>query len=112
MSLAQAASAPDPTVTDGDKYKVLLENEHVRVLSYTDAPGDRTQPHRHPAFVLHALGPFKRKLTFPDGRTAIREFQGGEVFYSAGEVHVGENVGETPTRVLIVELKGAAMPRP
>ncbi len=26
------AMAEDPVVTDGDKYKVLLENEEVRVL--------------------------------------------------------------------------------
>ena len=34
--------AQDPAVTDGDKYKVILENDKVRVLEYTDKPGEKT----------------------------------------------------------------------
>jgi quercetin dioxygenase-like cupin family protein len=105
LLLAGEAAAEDPVATDGDKYKVLLENDQVRVLSYTDRPGDRTYPHRHPAFVVYALEPFRRRLTLDGGRVLTREFKAGEVMYSAGETHVGENVGETPTRVLLVELK-------
>jgi quercetin dioxygenase-like cupin family protein len=105
---APVAWAHDPTATDGDKYRVLLENEQVRILGYEDRPGDRTRPHRHPAFVVVALAPFKRRLRLGDGRTAVREFAAGDVLYSAGEEHVGENVGDTPTRVILVELKGAA----
>jgi len=107
LLVSQAGPARDPVATDGDKYRVLLENERVRVLSYTDRPGDRTHEHRHPAFVLYALAPFKRKLVLPDGSERIREFQAGDVLYSPGESHVGVNVGETPTRVVIVELKEA-----
>ena len=32
----------DPAVTDGDKYKVVLENDRIRVLEYRDSPGQRT----------------------------------------------------------------------
>jgi quercetin dioxygenase-like cupin family protein len=108
LLMSQVPPTKDPVVTDGDKYRVLLENEHVRVLSYEDRPGDRTHPHQHPAFVLYALAPFKRKLVLPDGSPRIREFRAGDVLYSAAEAHVGENVGDTPTRVIIVELKDAA----
>lgn len=96
---------PLPTHTDPDKYKLVFENERVRVYDYTDKPGDKTQLHHHDAFVLHALGPFKRKLTFENGESVIREFKGGETFWSEAQNHIGENVGETDTRVLIVELK-------
>jgi hypothetical protein len=48
--------ARDPTETDPDKYKVVFENERVRVLEYRDGPGDRT-PHRHPDSVTYTLGP-------------------------------------------------------
>ncbi len=103
----QASPVRDPVATDGDKYRVLLENERVRVLAYTDRPGDRTHAHQHPAFVLYALAPFKRKLVMADGTERVREFQAGDVLYSGGESHVGVNVGETPTSVIIVELKDA-----
>lgn len=99
------ARAQDATVTDPDKYKLVLENAQVRVLDYRDRPGERTHEHRHPAFVVIALEPFKRRLQLPDGRTIVREFQAGEVMYSDAQTHIGENVGSTPTRVIMVELK-------
>jgi quercetin dioxygenase-like cupin family protein len=111
LLVSQATPPKDPVATDGDKYRVLLENEQVRVLSYTDRPGERTHQHQHPAFVLYALAPFKRKLVLPDGSERIREFKAGDVLYSAGEAHVGVNVGDTPTQVVIVELKEQG-PRP
>jgi hypothetical protein len=99
------SSVPDPVETDPDKYKVILENDKVRVFDYTDKPGDKTKLHHHKAFVLYALGPFKRKLTFADGKSVIREFKGGEVLWNDEQSHIGENIGNTDTRVLIVEYK-------
>ena len=52
------------------------------------------------------------RYRLPDGRTMVREFQAGEVMYSDAQTHVGENVGSTPTRVIMVELKTAMPPRP
>ena len=69
----------DPVITDGDKYKSILENDKVRVLEYKDKPGDKTSRHHHPDFVLYALEPFKRKLTFGNGKQVEREFKKGDV---------------------------------
>jgi len=95
----------DAVQTDGGKYKAILENECVRVLEYNDSPGERTHEHRHPAFVLYALSGFKRTLTLLDGKVLRREFKPGDVMWSEAQTHIGENVGDTPTRVIIVELK-------
>ncbi len=103
-----AVMAEDPVVTDGGKYKVLLENEQVRILEYRDLPGEKTQEHHHPAFALYAVGPFKRRITLPDGKQMMREFKGGDVIYSSDQTHIGENVGDTPTHAIMVETK----PRP
>ena len=102
---AQSAFALDPIQTDGDKYKVILENECVRVLDYRDQPGEKTHQHDHPPFVLYALSPFQRTLTLPDGKVLRREFKAGDVMWSEAQTHVGENIGQTPTHVVIVELK-------
>lgn len=104
-TLSLSAFALDPVQTDGDKYKVILENNCVRVLDYQDSPGQKTLQHTHPAFVLYALSPFKRTLTLPDGKVLEREFKAGDVMWSPGQTHIGENVGNTPTHVVIVELK-------
>ena len=103
-----AAAAQDPAKTDGDKYKVILENEKVRVFEYSDKPGDKTNQHHHPDFVLYALDPFKRRLTFPNGKKVEREFKKGDVIWMNDQIHIGENIGKTDTHVLIVELKKGA----
>jgi beta-alanine degradation protein BauB len=111
--LATSAFAQDAVQTDGDKYKVILENDCVRVLDYRDTPGEKTHQHRHPAFVLYALGPFRRTLTLPDGKVLTREFKDGDVMWSEEQTHIGENIGQTPTHVVIVEIKnsGGTCPR-
>ncbi len=106
LALAAApAMAQDPLQTDGEKYKLKFENERVRVLEYRDLPGQKTNEHRHPAFVLYALSPFKRTITLPDGKVLTREFKAGDVLYSDAQTHIGANVGDTPTHVIIVEFK-------
>ncbi len=100
--------AQDAVQTDGDKYKIILENDCVRVLDYHDSPGDKTHQHKHPPFVLYALSSFKRSLTLPDGKVLKREFKEGDVMWSAEQTHVGENIGQTPTHVVIVELKNSS----
>lgn len=94
----------DPTYTDPDKYKVIFENDQVRVLEYRDTPGAKTQPHRHPNSVLLFLSDFQRRLTIGN---EVREVsvEAGHAAWSPAHVHVGENIGTTDTRVIFVELK-------
>lgn len=97
--------AQDAAETDGEKYRVLLDNHCVRVLEYRDEPGQKTHQHRHPAFVLYALGPFSRIIHLPNGKAINRSFKTGDVIWSPAQTHIGENVGSTPTHALIVETK-------
>jgi hypothetical protein len=102
---AAPATPPDPTVTDPDKYKVVLENDRVRVIDYRDKPGDKTKLHHHRPFVLYVLSPFKRRLTFPDGTVKEREFKTGEALWMDEQSHIGQNVGTTESHALVVEPK-------
>ena len=97
--------AQDPTNTDGDKYKAIFENECVRVLDYKDLPGEKTNQHCHMAFVLYSLSTFQRSITLPDGKILRRQFKVGDVMWSDAQTHVGENTGQTPTHVILVEVK-------
>ncbi len=100
-------STPDQLETDPDKYHAIFENELIQVLDYRDKPGDKTKLHRHPNFVLYALRPFKRNIQLSDGKIIHREFKTGDVLWSDAQSHIGENVGETDTNALIIELKRA-----
>jgi hypothetical protein len=42
----------DPVTTNPALYRVVLENERVRVLEYLDQPGDCTLAHAHPDSVM------------------------------------------------------------
>ena len=57
--------------------------------------------------MVYALSPFTRRLTLADGRVMSRESKAGDVMFSNGETHVGENVGSMPTHALMIELKDA-----
>ncbi|MBP2459127.1 quercetin dioxygenase-like cupin family protein [Clavibacter michiganensis] len=97
----------DPTVTDPDLYRIMWENEFVRVLEYEDAPGARTHPHDHPNSVMVTLTAFSRRLESGDASADVALPAGRAVWLDA-QRHVGANTGTTPTHTILVELKGDA----
>jgi quercetin dioxygenase-like cupin family protein len=99
------AIAQDPAKVEPNKYKVLFENERVRVLEYRDKPGDKTVMHVHPDYLVYVFAPFKRKFTSADGTSQVAEGKAGQVMWRPAETHSGENIGTTDTHVLIIELK-------
>lgn len=94
----------DPVSSNPDHYQVVFENDRVRVLEYTDAPGERTTPHRHPDSVMYTLSDFRRRLVSGDAQREV-EMKAGFVGWLPAQEHHGENIGDTPTHVLFVELK-------
>lgn len=94
----------DPLATDPDLYRLVMENERVRVLEYRDRPGDRTHPHRHPDSVVVTLSTFRRLLHGVDEQVDI-ELEAGMTRWLAAQEHAGD----TDTHVLFIELKE---PRP
>ena len=94
----------DPVTTNPDHYKVVFENERVRVLEYTDQPGDRTTPHRHPDSVMYTLSSFSRRLISGDQEREVA-LEAGSVGWLPAQEHAGHNTGNTATHVLFVELK-------
>lgn len=101
----------DPTVTNPDHYRTLWENDLVRVLEYTDAPGDRTTAHDHPNSVMVTLSSFSRKLS-SDDRVFETTLPSGQAVWLPAQRHRGENIGDTPTHTILIELKGAAAGEP
>lgn len=103
-----AAVAQDPVPLYPDNYKVLLENDRLRVLDFQLKKGAKENFHSHPAAVTYVLAPFKIRFTFPDGTTKMREAKAGDVFYGDALVHASENIGDTDAHGLLVEMKKGA----
>jgi beta-alanine degradation protein BauB len=106
--LPTLAGAQDPVPIYPANYKVLIENEQVRVMDFRLRKGDTEDFHSHPAHVLYVLEPFKIRFRFPDGRTGMREVKAGEVLFSEAVTHSPVNVGETDAHGILVELKSPA----
>jgi beta-alanine degradation protein BauB len=99
--------AQDPLPLYPRNYKVLIENERVRVMDFRLRKGDTEDFHTHPAHVLYVLEPFKVRFSFPDGRTGTREVQAGEVLFSEAVTHSPVNIGDSDAHGILIELKSA-----
>jgi quercetin dioxygenase-like cupin family protein len=60
-----AAWAQDPVTVVPKQCTVVLENEYVRVLRWSEAPGDKVPMHEHPALVSISLTAGKTRFTSP-----------------------------------------------
>ncbi len=96
-----------------DHHKVLLENDHVRVLEAWVSPGDTVPVHTHrwPG-ALHIVsgGHFVRRdakgTVLVDSRQKGTPLQAGTVLWGAAlPPHTLENVGTQELRTITVEVK-------
>jgi quercetin dioxygenase-like cupin family protein len=107
---AMSAQAQGAVQADPKHYKVEFENEQVRVLRVTYAPGEKSVMHQHPANVAVFLTDGRGKFTAPDGRSEEVPFKAGGTIWDPGSTHLPENIGEKPFEVILVELKGQTSP--
>jgi beta-alanine degradation protein BauB len=101
----RVAPAQDPAQVNAKLVQVKLDNSRVRVLEAVLQPGDKEQPHSHPAYVTYVVAGGKIRNHLADGKTTEAELKTGEVLYRDPLTHWAENIGTTPVHVLLVELK-------
>ena len=94
----------DPVETNADLYRVVFENERVRVLEYLDHPGDSTTPHSHPDSVMVTLSSFRRRLSSGDRDVEV-EIPAFQARWLDAQEHSGTNIGDSDTHTFFVELK-------
>lgn len=93
-----------PTVSP-DVYKVVAEDERVRVLSVRLAPGELTHLHTHPETVSIMQTGGTVRFTDPTGQTQEVTLSAGEPVLLPATVHTTQNVGDTELLGVLVELK-------
>ena len=87
-------------------FKMLFENEHVRVLEYTLEPGEKDEWHTHPAKVSYVVSGGKVLVYRENGETIISEEQTGTASWmNAVDKHYVENIGTTSIKVILTEVK-------
>lgn len=104
------AAAQDPVQVASDLYKVVAENDLVRVLDVKIAAGQKAAMHSHPDLIAVVLKGGKIRWTGPDGKSVSSgaDFKRGAVQVMNAEKHVSENIGTTTAHVILVEFKKPA----
>ena len=99
------AGKADPVKVDARHYKVEFENESVRVLRISYAPGEKSVMHYHPASVAVFLTDGKTRMTTPDGKSEETSTKAGAANWAPAGSHLPQNVGDQRFEVILVELK-------
>jgi len=109
-AIASGTTSTDALTASPANFKLLLENEHVRVLEYTLQPGDKDQTHTHPPKVSYVVSGGSIRITTENGASFLADESAGQAVWSeALGKHFVENVGETPVKLVLVEVKSAAV---
>lgn len=95
---------PDPKIVAGNVYKVILENERVRVFDVRFKPGDKAPMHWHPDHVAYVINGGKLKFKMGDGTTNDMEMPTGQTVFLASQSHEAVNVGNSDVHAIVVEL--------
>ena len=98
-------SAQDPVKIAPKVYKVIFNNDRVRVVDVRLKPGLKSAMHSHPDYLVYAFSSSKVRFTMADGKTADVSLKAGECQWRKAEKHAVENVGRTDVHVLNIEFK-------
>jgi len=91
-----------------DVYKILAENDEVRVILATWKPGQKDKVHSHPkAFGAYTIKGCNRRLTKADGSVIEGQVKPGtaRVRNQAVKAHTFENLSNTECQQVLFEVK-------
>ncbi|HEU0166360.1 MAG TPA: cytoplasmic protein [Chloroflexota bacterium] len=97
--------APHPSELIPDSFRVILENDRVRVVEARLEPGQETPLHWHEDRVGVALTTFTARSEAKDGQVREMSLQAGHAIWFPEVEHKEKNVGSTTQHVILVELK-------
>jgi quercetin dioxygenase-like cupin family protein len=108
LGLAAASGyAQDPVKVAPEIYKVVGENERVRVMHLTVGPGATIPMHSHPQHVAITLTAGALELTTPDGKTQTVETKAEQALLLPAGGHATRNTTKSAMEIIVVEMKGA-----
>jgi len=102
---ARAGFAQNPLEVGPDVYKLLFENDRVRVMEVMFKPGDKIAMHSHPDHVTTFVTEGTLRLFYPDGTSKDISGKPGDSVWIPAETHAAENIGTTDVRGIVIELK-------
>ena len=100
-----------PEEVSPDVYKVLLDNDEVKVTEVTFKPGQGDEMHQHGVMSIYGITGGKLQNTSPDGTVREMEVADGFVGHrNTVTTHQMKNIGDTTVKVILVEHKKLGLP--
>lgn len=113
LSQLARAQGADPVPVSPDRYKVLVDNNDVRVVEYVLQPGQRDEWHTRPARVSYVMSGGTLRITRADGTSVVADDrQGSTQLMNTSGRHFTTNIGRTPVRIVLTEVKNAVAATP
>ncbi|MDE3091685.1 MAG: cupin domain-containing protein [Chloroflexota bacterium] len=104
--MVQASSQwSDPAKVAANVYKLIMENDRVRVFDVRFKPGEKAVMHGHPDHLIYVVADGTLKLSLPDGKSQEVSLKAGQTLWMGAGPHATENVGKSEAHNLVVELK-------
>jgi quercetin dioxygenase-like cupin family protein len=88
-----------------DVHQVIFENDTIRLLEVTVAPGATVPMHTNPENINYILEGGTLRLVNPDGSVVDVQVVERQVIPAPVGRHAVENIGSTAVRTLCIELK-------
>lgn len=96
----------DMVESSPNQAKILMENEHVRVVQYSLNPGEKDEWHTHPPRSSYVVSGGKLQIHTETGEPKIAEVVAGTSSWAGqGAKHWVENIGSTKVMIILTEVK-------
>jgi len=105
-----APTGPDPLTVGPNIYKLVFENERVRVLDVSFKPGEEIAMHAHPDHVAYVRSGGKLKISHSTGAPEEFDLKPGQAVFLPAQAHSAKNVGKTPIKLVVLEIKPGGTP--
>jgi mannose-6-phosphate isomerase-like protein (cupin superfamily) len=95
----------DTTEASPDNYKILSENDEVRVVEMIVKAGESDNEHSYPNEAAYFITGGKVRIHLPDGNSDELEIPDGFVLLHDAWTHRVQNIGETDVHAIVFEPK-------
>ncbi len=102
------ALAQDPVKVDAKHYKVVVENEKIRVLRITYGPHEKSVMHDHPDSLAVFFTDQHIRFGLPGGKSETVDKKKGDAEWMKAGKHNPENLSDKPLELILVEFKSPA----
>ena len=100
------AAELNPELVSPDVYRVLFEDENVKVIEVEHEPGESDDFHGHHPMTWYAVQGGTLEMTAEDGSVNVVEIKTGQVGRPLqGQIHKAKNIGDTKFKAILIEEK-------